>query len=209
MELPVPVLLVLVYLLVIAMNVVPAFMPATWTVLTFFRLVYQLPLLPLSLGGAISATLGRFLLARLSAAFGERFLTPGQREKMARLGRYLEEKRELTLATILLFAFGPIPSNQLFIAAGLTGTDLRLVLPPFLLGRLVSYTVLVYLTTQATTTLAELFARSFRGPMNVAVQILGLALLALLTVLDWPALLSRWTGWQPPWQRTQTEGPSR
>ncbi len=103
------------------------------------------------------------------------------------LGRYLEEKRELTLASILLFAFGPIPSNQLFIAAGLTGTDLRLVIPPFLLGRLVSYTVLIFLTTQAATTLADLFARSFRGPLNVAAQIIGLLLLALLAVLDWLA----------------------
>ncbi len=200
MDLPVAVQLLLVYLLVFAINVAPAFMPATWAVLAFFHVVYQLPLLPLSLGGAVSATLGRVVLARLSATLRDHLLSPQQRENLMALGEFLEERRGLTLASVLLFAFGPIPSNQLFIAAGLTGTDLRLIVPPFLVGRLVSNTILIYLTGQATARLGELFGQAWRHPGALVVQIGGLLLLAALTVIDWTSVLQRWVGWRPPWK---------
>ena len=61
---------------VFAVNLLPAFGPPTWAVLVFFSLQFDLPPVPLVLGGALAAAGGRYLLAtgtrrlrpRLSAA---------------------------------------------------------------------------------------------------------------------------------------------
>ena len=50
--------------LVFVINIVPAFMPATWMALAFFRIKFGLPLLALSIGGSIVAAAGRWALAK-------------------------------------------------------------------------------------------------------------------------------------------------
>ncbi|MFM8762678.1 MAG: hypothetical protein ACKOFC_05370, partial [Solirubrobacterales bacterium] len=48
---------------VFVVNLMPAFGPPTWTVLVFFRIKYDVPAVPLVLGGAAAAACGRFVLA--------------------------------------------------------------------------------------------------------------------------------------------------
>lgn len=48
---------------VVLINMVPAFMPPTWAVLAFLGVRYPLLLLPLTVGGAFAAGLGRTVLA--------------------------------------------------------------------------------------------------------------------------------------------------
>src|SRR5205085_12650257 len=63
--------LCLVWGTVFLLNLVPAFMPPTWSILAFFLIQFDLPLLPLAIGGAVAATLGRLVLA-----LGARWLGP-------------------------------------------------------------------------------------------------------------------------------------
>jgi hypothetical protein len=51
--------------LVLFMNIIPAFMPPTWTVLAFFYTAFDMQLVPVVIIGAICATLGRVILALL------------------------------------------------------------------------------------------------------------------------------------------------
>jgi hypothetical protein len=55
-----------VFAIVFVLNVVPAFAPFTWTVLSFIAIRYQVNVLILSIVGAVAATAGRLALARLS-----------------------------------------------------------------------------------------------------------------------------------------------
>ena len=57
---------------VFAANVVPAFMPPTWAILTTFVVRLGLPLPALVLGGAVAAAAGRTVLALASRRFGTR-----------------------------------------------------------------------------------------------------------------------------------------
>ncbi len=68
---------ILIALLVYTTNVIPFFMPATWTVLAFIAITYKIPLLPLAIIGATFATMGRLTLAKLSqTVLREKLLNP-------------------------------------------------------------------------------------------------------------------------------------
>src|SRR5829696_5132555 len=125
---PAVVSLLLAWGAVFLINLVPAFMPPTWSILAFFLIHFDLPLLPLALGGAVAATSGRLVLALGARHLGPR-VVPAD---------WLRTHQRWVGPAVLLYSFGPIPSNQLFIAAGLGQLDLRVVAGAFFIGRVIS-----------------------------------------------------------------------
>lgn len=136
----------IVALIVFAVNIIPFFMPATWTVLVFIAIRYHVSLLPMVIVGATSAMVGRIILAKLSRMIvRQRFLSEKTRNNIDDIKNHLEKRRGLTFSIFLFYAFSPLPSNQLFIAYGLTNMGLKLVAIPFFLGRILSYFILTFL----------------------------------------------------------------
>ena len=113
----------LALLCVLGVNLLPAFGPPTWAVLVFFKLNSDLATVPLVLGGAAAAASGRLLLAhgarRSRGRFSERRL-----ERLSAARRALTGDRRRAVGGLALFALSPVPSAQLFVAAGLL--DVRL-----------------------------------------------------------------------------------
>jgi hypothetical protein len=138
--------LVVLFLIVYTLNVMPAFAPPTWMVLSLVGLNSQKVSVPvLALVGASAATLGRLTLAKLSRVIiRSRFLSEGTRRNIDVIKEQLGHRRAATVGSFFLYALGPFPSNYLFIAYGLTSLDLSLISIPFFLGRLVSYNFLVF-----------------------------------------------------------------
>ena len=127
---------VVVWGLAVALNVVPALMPPTWSVLAYFHLYHELPLVPLAIVGALGATTGRVLLALASRAFGDRFLPAAWQSNIVDA---LQSRPVLALPSLALFALGPVPSNHLFIAAGIAQAPLPPILAVFGVARCVGY----------------------------------------------------------------------
>jgi len=192
--------LVVAWATVFVVNLAPALMPPTWSILAFFLIRDGAPLLPLALGGAVAATVGRLTLALASRRWGTRLLDPGRREGLARLGRLLEERARLALPlAVLLYSFGPIPSNELFIAAGLTRVRLAPIVAAFLTGRLVSYTLWAAGAHAVVDRLDDVFVGYWRNAGAVAVQLALLAVLVIFARLDWVRILDRGhAGARPP-----------
>jgi len=171
-------------------NVIPAFMPPTWSVVSFFLIRFDLPLLPLAIGSAAAATGGRVLLALLTRRVGPRFMTADMRRNMDALAGYLQGHQKGVGLGMLGFAlFSPIPSNQLFMAAGLANLDLKLVAPAFFLGRSISYTVAAGAAGKAAADLTEVFTQQFTSAPAVLVELLSLASIVLLAKIPWARLL--------------------
>src|SRR6478672_3126202 len=110
---------------------VPGFMPPTWALLAFFRVQYGLDIVPLVLVGALGATVGRALLAIMSRGMGERIVPKRWRANVNALVDTIRSNPAFSLPTLGLFALGPVPSNHLFIAAGLSDAPLAPVLSVF------------------------------------------------------------------------------
>jgi membrane protein YqaA with SNARE-associated domain len=177
--------------LVFAMNVMPAFAPPTWMVLVLYRLNSHLHTVPLVVIGALAASSGRYVLALGSRRF--RSIIP--KKALANLesaGTFFTRNKASAVTTFILFIFSPLPSAQLFEAAGLIGTKLVPLALAFFVGRLGSYSLYVAGASQLQSrNIGQVFTEGFASPWGIAVQLISLAGIYLLTRVNWNRFLPK------------------
>ena len=133
---------------VFAINLLPAFGPPTWAVLVVLRLNLDVA------GGAARARRrdrrgSRAADARARRARVAAVTSPTERiASLEALREAAERNRAGSIAGLALFAISPLPSAQLFIAAGITGVRLLPLTLAFFTGRLVSYSLYVGAATR-------------------------------------------------------------
>lgn len=164
---------------VFTVNLLPAFGPPTWAVLVFFSLDFELPAVPLVLGGALAAASGRFVLAN-----GARMLRPrlaaARLERLDRARAALSADRRRTAVGLGLFALSPVPSGQLFVAAGLMAVPLLPLTAAFFAGRLVSYSIYLSAAGIAKDSLGTIVTEALTSPLGMGLQLAMLVALAVL-----------------------------
>jgi hypothetical protein len=131
----------LVFVVVLTLNVIPAFAPPTWMIFSFLGFRFpQYAGWALALTGALAATLGRCILARMSRAIvRQHWLSEAARKNVDTVRDEVLKRPRLTFGVLLFYAFSPLPSNTVFIAYGLTTMKILRIAVPFFLGRSVSY----------------------------------------------------------------------
>ncbi len=90
-----------------------------------------------------------------------------------------------------LFVISPLPSAQLFLAAGLLDLPLGLLTLAFFLGRLVSYSIYVSIATLADKQLGNVVGQIFGSPWSIALQVLLLVAVCILPLVNWRRFLDR------------------
>ncbi len=173
---------------IFGINLLPAFGPPTWAVLVFFRLNSDLPAVPLVLVGAVAAASGRFVLASVARRFRSRF-SAKRLQSLEVAEQALVGSRGKAAAGLGLFALSPVPSAQLFVAAGLLTVPLLPVTAVFFAGRLVSYSIYVAAASAAKDSLGAVLTDAIGSPLGIAFQVVMLAGLVLLLRVDWAARL--------------------
>jgi membrane protein YqaA with SNARE-associated domain len=164
---------------IFAVNLLPAFGPPTWAVLVFFSLDFDLPAVPLVLGGALCAASGRYVLASVTRRLRPR-LSAARLASVERVERAVTANRLRSAAGLGLFALSPVPSGQLFVGAGLMQVSLLPLTAAFFAGRLVSYAIYVTVATVAERSLGTLALDALTSPLGLALQIVMLVALGLL-----------------------------
>lgn len=183
----------LVWATTLVINVIPAFMPPTWSVLVYFHLRRGLAVWPLALVGAAGAVCGRALLALVTRALGPRIVPKKWQANINALTSVLRGRKTLRFSSLAFFAVSPMPSNHLFIAAGLADVPLGPILGAFFVGRLVSYVLWVDVADTAAKSLRDVVGPSAGGWVGAAMQIGGFLILLAVMKIDWGKLLARWT----------------
>lgn len=181
------------FAIVFALNVIPAFAPPTWMALTWIG--FSRPLgnpLVVAVIGALAATAGRVVLATFARVIRRRFMSDTMRDNIDVIKDGLERHKTLTFNGLLIYAFGPLPSNYLFIALGLTTFPLWLAAIPFFIGRCASYSFFVFTASEVSQRLSVEApeAQSYFGVYFVVSQILLLGVVVALTRIDWRYLLA-------------------
>lgn len=184
--------LALLFLIVYVLNVIPAFAPPTWMVLSLVSLKYPTANVPLlAVTGASASTLGRFTLAKLSRVFiRQNLLSRSMQLNVDVIKDRLENMRVATVSSLFIYALSPLPSNYLFIAYGLTTLKLRFITIPFFIGRLASYNFLMFSTSAARRHLVmeATEAQSYFSFYFVFSQTSLLLVVYVFTKIDWRAL---------------------
>ena len=184
---------VVVVAAVLGVNLLPAFGPPTWSLLVFFRLNSDLAAVPLVLGGALAAASGRYVLATAARHFRSR-LSDERREHLGAAEEMLVGSPRKAAAGLGLFALSPIPSAQLFVAAGLLDVPLLPLTAAFFAGRLVSYTLYVSAASLADDTFGDVLRDSLTSPVGIALQFVLLGGLVALLRVDWTKVVARRRG---------------
>lgn len=185
--------LIALFVTVFLLNVLPAFAPPTWMVMSWvgFSQPEADPVL-LAGGAACAATVGRLVLARLSRALvRNRWMREADRQNIDVARAWLEGRKGMTAGLVLAYAFSPFPSNYLFIAYGLTGMRLWLIGLPFFVGRWVSYLTWTHIAQMGARYLdAESeVGGAYMGAYFIVSQLAFLALAIGFAKVDWRALL--------------------
>jgi len=130
-----------IFIVVFLLNVLPAFAPPTWAVVSFVGLtIPAADFVWLPLVAAVAATSGRIVLAKLSRALvRQRLLSERTRRNIDTIRVGIQRRPALSFGALLGYSFSPLPSNYLFIAYGLTAQPIAFLALPFFIGRLVSY----------------------------------------------------------------------
>lgn len=192
--------LLIVVASVFGVNLIPAFAPPTWALLIYFRIAFGLPVAVLAVAGAFAALPGRILLALGFRALGSH-LPAKSRERAQALGSLLSS-RTSQLAVFVLFAVSPLPSNSLFEAAGLARLRLTPLAIAFLAGRLVTYTLYLFLASKVQSGLAAILAQGVTSWQAVVLGVAGIAGVFAVVGIDWPRVIDRFDRKRKP--RAQT-----
>jgi len=181
--------LLVLFATVLLLNVMPAFAPPTWMVMSWIG--FSRPdANPVLLAGvaACAATLGRLVWARLSCTLvRNRWMREADRQNIAVVRAWLEDRKGMTVGLMLAYAFSPFPSNYIFIAYGLTGMRLWLIGLPFFVGRWLSYLTWTHIAQLGARYLDEEteIDGAYMGVYFIVSQVVFLALVYGFAKLDW------------------------
>lgn len=174
----------LLVLIVFAVNLLPAFGPPTWAILVFARLEWNLNPVALVVLGGVAAASGRYLLAhgtrKVSGHLPQRV-----RDNLQGAQAALEKRRGGVTVMLGLFALSPLPSAQLFEAAGMLELPIATLTLAFFAGRLVSYAIYVSVTTVAQHQLGSVLKNAWGSPWAIAIQVVFVLLVTALPFIKW------------------------
>ena len=178
-----------IFFLLIAVNAAPILMPPTWIILSSFYAIDPLldPLI-LSLIGATGATIGRFFLKSVSGKF-RKFVGTEQKSNLDAIGNFLNLKRFGYVITSFVFAATPLPSNMLFVTYGLLRAKSFGLYVGFWMGRIVSYYIMITISTVVLTPFIELFEERYIGILIA--DALGIGSIIFFTCINWNLLLTK------------------
>ena len=178
-----------IFLLLVAVNAAPLLMPPTWIILATFSVIDPLldPLI-LALVGATGATIGRFFLKTISGSF-RKFVGGKQKSNLEAICKFLSIKKFGYILTSFLFAATPLPSNMLFVTYGLLNAKSFGLYAGFWLGRVISYYIMITISTVVLTPFIELFEERYIG--IIIADILGIGTVVFFTCINWNLLLTK------------------
>lgn len=181
----------ILFAIVLAVNLLPAFGPPTWTIIAFYGFSTDLSLWSLVVVGAIAAASGRLLLARFARA-SRGMLADSRVANLDALRAALADHRSSLWFALGLFALSPLPSGQLFVAAGLTRAPLPTFTGAFFCGRLAAYSIY---GSAARELRGSEWATALRSQFAdfgwIALELIALLLLVALFRVDWSRLLRK------------------
>ena len=180
---------IFLFILIFAINVVPAFMPPTWIILSFFYVNNDLLFLPTIILGVIAATSGRIVLALISKYWLRKALPISFYSNYQYLGEYLKRHTKLTLPIVFGYAFSPISSNSLFIMAGFSNLNLKLIAASFFIGRLISYSFWIMVSHQLSNRLDTIFTGTFSNLNTFISALISMAIVIVIGRINWKNLL--------------------
>ena len=178
-----------IFLVLIGINAAPILMPPSWIVLTSFYLIDPtLDIVFLAMVGATGATIGRFVLKKISSLF-RKFVGKEQKSNLDIIGDYLNNKKYGYVIASFLFGATPLPSNMLFITYGLMRAKSIGIYVGFWFGRTLSYIIMIYFGNAVLTPFLAIFEDRLLGILLI--DGVGIGVIILFASINWTVLITQ------------------
>jgi len=178
-----------IFLVLIGVNAAPILMPPSWIILTsFYLLDPSLNVVVLAMVGATGATLGRFVLMKISGLF-RKFIGDEQKSNLDIIGDYLNRKKYGYIIASFLFGATPLPSNMLFIAYGLMRAKSIGIYVGFWFGRTISYIIMIHFGNAVLTPFLEIFEDRLTGILLI--DGIGIGVIIVFASINWTILITQ------------------
>lgn len=176
-----------IFVIIFGINVIPLLMPPSWIVLSSIYAAYpSLNPLYLALIGATASTLGRIVLMLLSSKT-RNLMGEKRKQSLDAIGKYLNGKKYAYFIVSFIFALGPLPSNMLFIGYGIIKAKTAGMFIGFWIGRAISYSVLISISSAAFKPFIENFSNHIFGVL--ALDVIGIFSVIAFATVDWEMLI--------------------
>ena len=178
-----------IFLVLIGINASPILMPPSWIVLTsFYLLDPTLDVFLLATVGATAATIGRFMLKKISGLF-RKFIGQEQKTNLDIIGDYLNGKKYGYVIASFLFGATPLPSNMLFITYGLMRAKSLGIYVGFWFGRTISYIIMIYFGNAVLRPFLAIFEDRLLGILLI--DGVGIGIIFLFASINWTILITQ------------------
>jgi len=174
----------LLALIVFGVALIPMFGPPVWIVLVFAKFRWNLnPVALVAIGASVAAG-GRYSIAR-GAAKLQGFVPKRAQENLEAAHELLMGHRKGIFALLAVFVISPLPSGQIFIAAGLLRMQLWLVTTAYFFGRIISFSLYVGAATVAEYSVGDILNKMWGKPWVTALQVVLAVGIVALPFIPW------------------------
>jgi len=174
----------LLALIVFGVSLIPMFGPPVWSVLVLAKFRWDLnPVLLVLIGATVSA-FGRYAIARGTSKL-QRYIPKRAQDNLEMAHALLQGHRKGIFALLAVFVISPLPSGQLFIAAGLLRMQLWFVTTAYFFGRIVSYSLYVGAATFAEYSAGDILNKMWGEPWVIALQVVLAVGIVALPFIPW------------------------
>ncbi|MFM8446783.1 MAG: hypothetical protein ACKN92_01240 [Candidatus Nanopelagicaceae bacterium] len=172
-------------LVVFLCNLAPMLAPPTWSIIVYFLVTREInPAMAVAIS-AITAGSGRYLLALGTRAL-RNYIPERARKNLFDAGIVFDENKNRRYGLIALFIISPLPSAQLFEAAGLMHMNLKRLTLAFFSGRLITYSIYAAgASTLKLTDFGKVLTQALKSPYAWAIELASIFLIYLLARVDW------------------------
>jgi len=180
----------LVFIGALLVDVVPLPLPPAFTVMVFLQIVYDLNIWAVIGIGVAGSILGRYILTLYIPKLSTKMFNPAKNEDVQFLGEKMKQKGWKSQGLILLYSLLPLPTTPLFIAGGMAKMKPIYIIPPFIVGKLISDMVAVLLGKYAAEN-ADGLMDGLVSWKSISGLAIGIFLIFVLLFVDWRALLQK------------------
>lgn len=173
---------------VFAVGLIPAFGPPSWLFAVYFHYQQGMPFWAAVLITATATTLGRLTLAKLTKLLRHRI--PKKYIDDLEYSKHLLAEKQKSFRFILgVFLLSPLPSAQLFEAAGLMNLSLLPIGSIFFVGRLVSLSFYLSFAHLGVFSLTNAWQAGFSSPLAIAGEIV--TILFIVAIFNMRKIVSK------------------
>lgn len=174
----------MLFSLVLIAGLIPAFGPPSWVFAVFFHYQYHQSFVLTVFITAFTTSLGRLLLAVITRKLKTK-ISPKYLNRLEYSKSLINVRQKSFWIILGLFLISPVPSAQLFEAAGLIDLPLLPLSALFFIGRLVSLSFYLSFAHLGIISLSEIWSAGFNSPLAIAGEILTILFIVALFNMRW------------------------